>query len=72
MAAFTISSGFPNRPVGLRASRSCFAASSLSSQSISSGVSIGPGQMAFDRTPLGPNCTASDLVRLSTAPLLAV
>ena len=51
---WTISSGLPNRPVGLRASRIRFASSSLTSQSMSSGVSTGPGQIAFVRTPLRP------------------
>ena len=69
---FTISSGLPNRPLGLRASRICLAASSLSSQSISSGVSTGPGQMALVRTPFGPNWTARLRVSASRAPLEAV
>ena len=68
----TISSGLPNRPVGLRARRSCLAASSLSSQSINIGVSIGPGQMAFVRIPFGPNWTARLRVRASNAPFDAV
>ena len=55
---FTISSGLPKRPLGLRASRIRFASSSLTSQSMSSGVSTGPGQMAFVRMPFGPNWTA--------------
>ena len=68
----TISSGLPNRPVGFRANRIRFASSSLTSQSMSSGVSTGPGQIAFVRMPLGPNWTARLLVRLSTAPFDAV
>ena len=68
----TISSGLPKRPVGLRARRIRFASSSLTSQSISSGVSTGPGQIAFDRTPLGPNWTARLRVRLMIAPFDAV
>ena len=69
---WTISSGLPNRPVGLRASRSCLAASSLTSQSMSSGVSTGPGQIALVRTPFGPNWTARLRVSERTAPLDAV
>src|SRR4051794_17793981 len=72
MPMFTISSGLPNRPVGLRASRSCFAASSLRSQSMSSGVSMGPGLMLLDRTPCPANWTASERVRARTAPFDAV
>ena len=55
---WTISSGLPKRPVGLRARRMRLASSSLTSQSMSSGVSIGPGQMAFVRMPFGANWTA--------------
>jgi hypothetical protein len=33
---------------------------------------MGPGAIALERICLGPNCTASDLVRAITAPLLAV
>ena len=69
---WTISSGLPKRPVGLRARRSCLAASSLTSQSMSSGVSTGPGQIAFVRMPFGPNWTARLRVRLRTAPFDAV
>ena len=68
----TISSGLPNRPVGLRARRICLASSSLTSQSISSGVSTGPGQIAFVRTPCGPNWTARLRVSASSAPFEAV
>ena len=39
---------------------------------MSSGVSIGPGQIALDRTPCGPNWTASDRVSDRTAPFEAV
>ena len=66
-----MSSAWPNRPMGIRCSRTRFLFSSLSRSRIS-GVSIGPGQMAFERMPFGPNCTASDLVSAITAPLLAV
>src|SRR5204862_8313408 len=69
---FTISSGLPKRPVGFRARRIRFASSSFTSQSISKGVSTGPGQIAFERTPLGPNWTASDRVSDNTAPFDAV
>src|SRR3954469_16301735 len=69
---FTISSGFPKRPVGFRARRIRLASSSLTSQSIRSGVSTGPGQIALVRMPFGPNWTARLLVRLSTAPFEAV
>ena len=47
-----MSSGRPNRPVGLRARRSAFASGSVSSQLVSSGVSIGPGQIALVRIAL--------------------
>ena len=56
----------------MRFRRSAFAAGSEKSHSVSSGVSMGPGQMALLRTPLGPNCTASDLVSAITAPFEAV
>src|SRR5437899_2013794 len=56
----------------MRLSRSALAAGSESSHSVSIGVSMGPGQMALLRTPLGPNCTASDLVSAITAPFDAV
>ena len=68
----TISSGFPKRPVGFRASRIRFASSSFTSQSMSSGVSTEPGTIAFVRTPFGANWTASDRVSASTAPFDAV
>src|SRR5687768_2107331 len=67
-----MSSGFPKRPLGLRANRMRLASGSVSSHAVISGVSIGPGQIALLRTPRGPNCTASDLVNAITAPLLAV
>jgi len=69
---WTISSGLPNRPVGLRASRSCFAASSFTSQSIRRGVSTGPGQIALVRIPCGPNWTARLRVSDRRAPFEAV
>jgi len=43
-----------------------------SSHEVSSGVSTGPGAIAFARIRLGPNCTARDLVSAITPPLLAV
>ncbi len=52
--------------------RFAFSAGSLRSHSVRSGVSIGPGQIAFARTPRGPNWTASDLVSAMIAPLDAV
>ena len=33
---------------------------------------MNPGQIAFARTPFGPNCTASDFVKAITAPFEAV
>ena len=69
---WTISSGLPNRPLGLRASRIRFASSSLTSQSINSGVSTGPGQIALVRIPFGPNWTARLRVSERTAPFDAV
>src|SRR6266566_2418054 len=66
---FTISAGLPKRPVGLRARRMRLASSSLTSQSISRGVSTGPGQIAFERTPFGPNWTARLRVSERMAPL---
>ena len=68
----TISSGLPKRPVGFRASRIRLASSSLTSQSISSGVSTGPGQIAFVRMPFGPNWTARLRVSARSAPFDAV
>ena len=56
----------------MRLSRSCFASGLFSSHDVSSGVSIGPGAIAFVRIRFGPNCTAEDLVSAITAPLLAV
>src|SRR5262245_19615311 len=37
-----------------------------------SGVSTGPGQIAFERTPFGPNWTAKERVSEITAPFDAV
>src|SRR5216684_774888 len=71
-ARLTISSGRPKRPLGLRARRTALASGLVSSQLVMRGVSIGPGQIAFDRMPCGPNCTANDFVSAITAPLLAV
>src|SRR5215207_7080256 len=71
-ARYTTSSGRPNLPVGLRARRSALASGSVSSQLVSSGVSIGPGQIAFVLTPFGANWTASERVSAITAPLEAV
>ena len=65
-------SAVPKRPIGIRFIRLAFSAGSLNSHSINSGVSMGPGQIALDRMPLGPNCTARDFVSASTAPLEAV
>ena len=48
------------------------ASSSLSSQSISNGVSIGPGQIALVRIPIGPNWTARLRVSDRIAPFEAV
>ena len=69
----TISSGLPKRPVGLRARRIRFASSSFTSQSMSSGVSTGPGQIAFVRTPFGAELDGERLrVSARIAPFEAV
>jgi len=47
-------------------------ASSLVQSMRSSGVSMGPGQMALARMPCFAYCTASDLVSAIIPPLLAV
>src|SRR5262245_62849761 len=67
-----MSAGRPNRPIGIRLMRLAFSAGSLRSHSVRSGVSIGPGQIAFARIPLGPNWTASDFVSAMIAPFEAV
>src|ERR1700747_298802 len=71
-AMLTMSSDLPKRPIGMRLKRVPFSAGSLKSHADSSGVSIGPGQIALERTPFGPNCTARDFVSAITAPLDAV
>src|SRR3569832_2069761 len=71
-AMLTMSSDLPKRCIGMRLRRLAFSAGSLKSHAESSGVSIGPGQIAFERMPLGPICTARDFVSAMTAPLDAV
>src|SRR5438046_5385531 len=71
-AAFTISRGFAIRPIGT-CTRRRSAAPGVSLQiRRSSGVSTGPGQSAFTRTPCRANCTPSSLLSDNTAPFDAV
>src|SRR3989442_15268514 len=61
----------PKRPSGIRLRRR-LRASSLVQSIRSSGVSIGPGQMALQRIPSLPYCTAKDFVNESIPPLETV
>src|SRR5581483_11452897 len=71
-APLTTSRGFARRPVGQWTRRRSRAAGSSPKMRRRSGVSTGPGQSAFTRTPSRANCTASSRVIESTAPFEAV
>ena len=71
-AAFTISRGLPSRPVGQCTCLRANAAGSSPKIASRSGVSTGPGQSAFTRTPSRANWTPSSLLIDSTAPFDAV
>ena len=55
MARYTMSSGLPKRPMGMRGKRLLRSTGLARSHFMRSGVSIGPGQMALQRTCFGPN-----------------
>ena len=70
-AALTISRGFARRPVGQWIRRRSSASGSSPKMLSSSGVSTGPGQSAFTRTPWRANWTPSSRDIESTAPFEA-
>src|SRR5262249_44254136 len=66
--AFEISVGVPSRPKSVRAPTSSFCCGVAAP---SAGVSVGPGETAFTRTPNGLTSRASDFVSAITPPFAA-
>src|ERR1700728_1851216 len=63
-----MSRGSPNRPTSVRDAATARAASVIA---LRAGVSTGPGEMAFTRTPRGETSRARDLVKPITPALAA-